>query len=138
MIGSFYRDSHVLFTVPDFAIQASATQSDSNSPPLLGQHYAINCRAVKTTGGLMNSPQPQWAQSNGTPITDGNGISLTASVNGPLVLSFSPLRLSHAGSYQCRAILSSPALKLPLIVTDIFNITITSKMNTNLNRFYCH
>ena len=73
--------------------------------------------------GLTETPTAQWFDSNGLVI---EGYSVL-STKGQSTLTFSPLKTSHAGSYRCEGSVTSPALEEPLVISDTWELTVTSK-----------
>ena len=86
-----------------------------NTPLMVGQTGNIlTCDAyVSGADNLNPTITYQWTR-NGETVPDGN----------PRTLDLSPLQLSHAGNYTCRATISSSLLNN--------NITATSDNNQNL------
>ena len=58
-----------------------------------GEEYTLTC-SVDVPG----TPSIQWQYSNGSVVTSGDGITVSAGV-----LTFNPLRTSHGGQYPCQA-----------------------------------
>ena len=79
----------------------------------------------------MNRATLQWLDKDGNPVTTNGGISVSdQSVQLSVIsqtLTFSSLRLSHAGQYSCQASLSSVALPSPLVDTAMTEVTLQSK-----------
>ena len=82
--------------VPDNAI--TATPSDSGSA-VVGEPYTLTC-SISTLPGLVNTPTATWTYHNG---------SVIQSTPTTSVITFNPLRTSHAGLYICRGSIVSPA-----------------------------
>ena len=84
---------------------------------MLGQSgYYLTCGV---TGAVNSSITYQWTKNNGTQtqvVTDS-------------VLSFSPLKLSHAGRYTCQATVSSPCNITKMATHDV---TLQSEFSYNI------
>ena len=106
------------------------TQSD-DSAPILGQSYSMDCVAYKTRSGLINSATLQWISPTGTRLSSRGDLLLEGPTNigssSELVVQFSTLHTSHAGTYTCQASLSSPALTSSIIKNASLGITVQSK-----------
>ena len=101
------------FFCPAPAISVQITASET---PMLGQSYSLTCD-VTGTETLNSSITYQWTKNNGT----------QTQVGTDRVLSFSPLRLSDAGRYTCRATVSSPYLNNDITMMDTHDVGIQSK-----------
>ena len=118
------------FSVPAEVLEVTATSDDSS--PILGQSYSMDCVGHKTISGLMNLPSPQWLTPTGHLLSSNNdtqlrGPSSVGLSSSELVARFPTLCTSHAGSYTCRASLSSSALMSPIVKTETFAIIVQSK-----------
>ena len=78
-----------------------------------GQMYTLTC-SVDVPG----TPSIQWQDSNGSDVTSGDGITVSAGV-----LTFNPLLTSHGGGYTCQA----TAEMTSVIRTAMWNVTVQSK-----------
>ena len=109
--------------VPPNAISVNIVPA-SPSIPTVGDEYSLICTVATEVDGLQQTPSAQWLHNNKQVV---NGATISQSVNGVSIISFSPLNSSHSGSYICRGIISSPALPEPLIINRIQNITLKGK-----------
>ena len=88
---------------------------------MLGQSgYSLTCD-VTGAENLNPSITYWWTKNNGTQTQ----VQVAAD---PSVLSFSPLRLSDAGRYTCRATVSSPYLNSDITMMDTQDITLQSEL----------
>ena len=78
-----------------------------------GQMYTLTC-SVDVPG----TPSIQWQYSNGSVVTNGGGITVSAGV-----LTFNPLLTSHGGEYTCQATAETPSV----IRTAMWDVTVQSK-----------
>ena len=104
-------------TVPGDPISISA---DALEEGTAGQNYTLNCTVSKIEN-LINSPVVFWS-IEGTPVTNGSGISIATvyeSLSTTSVLTFDPLRTSHANVYVCEGSLTSPAGDEPFTVSSV-------------------
>ena len=100
--------------VPDNAI--TATHSTSGSA-VVGEPYTLTC-TISTLPGLVNTPTATWTYHNG------NVIQSTPNTS---VISFNPLRTSHAGQYICRgSVVSSASQGNPLMAMAPLTVSIQS------------
>ena len=128
--------SHIS-TVPDSSISVATTVPD---PPLAGTRYTLRCVVSKTINGLTNTPTAAWEFDGGTEITTGGNIVVTTPSAGVAELTFSDITTSQAGTYICRARLTSPALNVDQEVTESVDINVLGECNslyTNVIRVYC-
>ena len=77
--------------------------------------------------GLTETPTAQWFDNKGL-VIEGNG---AVSTGGQSILTFSPLKTSHAGSYRCEGSVTSPALEQPLVINSTWELTVRSKSHTS-------
>ena len=78
-----------------------------------GQMYTLTCSVI-----VPGTPSIQWQYSNGSDVTTGDGITVSAGV-----LTFNPLRTSHGGEYTCQATAETPSV----VRTAMWNVTVQSK-----------
>ena len=86
----------VFLPVPDNAVTATPSTSGS---AVVGEPYTLTC-TISVLPGLVNTPNATWTYHNG------NVIQSTPTTS---VITFNPLRTSHAGQYICRDSVMSPA-----------------------------
>ena len=96
--------------------------------PMLGESYTLTCK-VLVAEHLCPSITYQWIKNNST---------VTQLEAPPNSLSFSPLRLSDAGQYNCQVTINSSPFKINNItVIGFHDIKFQSKLNSvceNFNR----
>ena len=95
-----------------------------------GMAFNTTCAVSKAVEGLINSPTVIWTFSNGTAVSNENGVSIstyTTNTDAISTLVFDPLKTSHGHRYVCKGALSSPALNLPLNSSTKLDLWIQSK-----------
>ena len=88
---------------PEVTIQTSGNST-------VGETYTLNCTAVIATG-LPGNPTVSldWLGPSGAAVDSGDGINVgTQGTTNTRTLTFNSVRLTHAGTYTCRATLSTP------------------------------
>ena len=110
-----------VYTVSPGAIHTEITEAAA--PVEIGQSYSLLCRVLKNVSGLTETPTAQWFDSKGL-ITERSG---AVSTGGQSILTFSPLKTSHAGSYRCEGSVTSPALKQPLVTNSTWELNVKSR-----------
>ena len=87
-----------------------------------GQTYSLTCTVSVTINGLMNMPSTSWTGS-------GPNIEITTPSASTSVLTFNPLKTSHAieEGYTCTSNLLSPALDAPLMMSVEEQLVVKSK-----------
>ena len=109
---------------PLFPAPALSVQITTSGTPMLGQSNSLTC-SVSGAENLNPSITYQWTKNNGTQTqiqNQGPGAD-------PKVLSFSPLRLSDAGRYNCQATISSPYLNNNITVNVTEDVMLQSEFN---------
>ena len=96
----------------------TATHSTSGSA-VVGEPYTLTC-TISVLPGLVNTPTATWTYHNG---------SVIQSTPTTSVITFHPLRTSHAGQYICRGSVMSPASEgNPLIAMAPLTVTVQGKV----------
>ena len=102
--------------VPDNTV--TATHSTSGSA-VVGEPYTLTC-TISTLPGLVNTPNATWTYPNG---------SVIQSTPTSSVVTFHPLRTSHAGQYICKGSVVSPASEgNPLMAMNPLTVTVQGKV----------
>lgn len=86
-------------------------------------NYSLVCSIQKKTNGLINEPTASW---NFTQEID--GVTINNIFSEKSVLTFEPLRLSHAGKYTCHGQLSLPAYPRNLSIQKHLSVVVQSKL----------
>ncbi len=108
--------------VPDGAI---SIVTNTSGTPTAGEMYSLSCEVSKDILGLTGEPAAVWMDSNGN-VMAGDDITVTSS-NGMSTLTFNPLKATNADTYTCTGSLQSPALSIPLTVTQQQRVKVTRK-----------
>ena len=91
--------------VPSEILRVDISQQGSNRT---GGIYNLSCFILKRINGLALNPTATWTV-NGEHIQERSGIDVYAFEVNQSILTFNPLKTSHAGNYSCCGNLTSPA-----------------------------
>lgn len=83
--------------------------ASTNNPVIAGSSLTLNCTATSNHVPLLT-----WVGPNG-PTNVENGIIVSEQINGDMkqtILTFDPLRTSHAGNYTCISIIEDSVSKI--------------------------
>ena len=89
---------------------------------IAGETFTLICSIEKKIDGLVNSPMVNWIFTQGY----GSHSVRNSSTNGS-VLTFDPLRTSHAGQYTCVGELFSLAYPMNISTQTNTNVSVQSK-----------
>ena len=100
-----------------------------------GSRLTLTCIAVKAVTGLTLPAETMWSGPNGTKMMTGGSIVVADAVVEPLrtlqTITFTSLTTSHAGVYNCRVALSSPALTIPYRTITSYTVSVSCKLHQN-------
>ena len=107
-----------MFVVPLNSIMAVTSH---NGSAIAGEIYTFICSIEKKIDGLLNSPMASWI------FTREDGSSSVRKSSNRSVLTFNPLRTSHAGHYTCVGELFSLAYPMNISTQTNTNVSVQSK-----------
>ena len=109
-----------MFVVPPNSIMAITSHEGT---AIAGETFTLICSIEKKIDGLLNSPMASWIFTQ----EYGSHSVRNASTNRS-VLTFDPLRTSHAGQYTCVGELFSLAYPMNISTQTNTNVNVQSKL----------
>ena len=95
-------------------------------PDRAGEVNYLNCSVLKTINGLVHSPNATWTV-NGEHVQERDDINISVHETSISILTFNPLKTSHAGNYSCHGSLTSPAPPHQFSVFDYRLLRVSSE-----------
>ena len=92
-----------------------------------GEIYRLKCSVQKIKNGLFHNPNATWFVS-GEPVQERDGINISSPEASISILTFNPLKTSHARNYSCRGALISLAPPQHFSILDYHLLRVQSEL----------